>query len=657
MTLSIVIVNYNVKHFLEQTLTSVFKALGGIDSEVFVVDNNSVDGSCELVERKFPEAKLIANKDNPGFSKANNQAIKLAKGKYVLLLNPDTVVEEDTFVKCIEFMDSHTDCGGLGVKMVDGSGKFLPESKRGLPTPWVAFYKIFGLSKLLPKSKRFGKYHLTYLSPEETHEIEVLSGAFMFMRMEALDKSGLLDEDFFMYGEDIDLSYRLIKAGYKNYYYPDTRIIHYKGESTKKSSVNYVFVFYNAMIIFARKHFSSSGAGIYTVLIKMAIYLRAGMSVFTRLIKKISWPLLDASSIFLGMYFLKTYWENNHKWVPETKYPPEYILIAVPIYIVIWLFSIYFSGGYDRPFKPVKVVRGVIFGALVISAGSNFIDAFRFSKALIVLGSTYAIFSLVFSRFVWHLIRYKNLSIGELPNRRVALVGRSAETSRVKEVLSKGSISVEVLGTIILMDESSNENEVKGTQDLAWSDDSILGKIEDLKELVNIYKLNELIFCAKDIPAGQIIGWMTAIDKKDIEFKIVPDDSNFIIGSSSKDSQGDYYALDVELNITKKENIRKKRLIDLMISLGIIGMFPLVLFTRRKFRNITDAFSVLFGIRTWVGFSSNATASLPSLKEGVFSPTSKIQESLDVNATNRINLLYAKDYNTQADLEIVLGVI
>ncbi|GIV44270.1 MAG: hypothetical protein KatS3mg035_1393 [Bacteroidia bacterium] len=230
MKLSVIIVNYNVRHFLEQCLHSVMKAAKGLSVEVFVVDNNSVDNSLEMVREKFPEVKIIANKENVGFSRANNHALRIAKGEYQLLLNPDTVVEEDTFKKVIDFMDNHPDAGGLGVYMIDGKGNFLPESKRGLPTPLVAFYKIFGLSALFPKSKIFGKYHLGYLDKEKIHEVEILSGAFMLMRKAALDKVGLLDEDFFMYGEDIDLSYRIIKGGYKNYYFPETRIIHYKGE-------------------------------------------------------------------------------------------------------------------------------------------------------------------------------------------------------------------------------------------------------------------------------------------------------------------------------------------------------------------------------------------------------------------------------------------
>ena len=258
--LSVVIVNFNVRHFLEQCLQSVIRACNDIPSEIFVVDNNSVDGSVARIKAAFPEVILIENHENLGFSKANNQAIRKASGEYILLLNPDTVVEEDTFTKVIRFMDEHPDAGALGVKMIDGKGHFLPESKRALPTPWVSFYKISGLSALFPKSEKFGRYHLGYLDPDQIHQVDVLPGAFMLLRQRTLKKIGLLDETFFMYGEDIDLSFRITQAGYHNYYFPETTIIHYKGESTKKGSINYVKVFYQAMIIFADKHFSKQNS-------------------------------------------------------------------------------------------------------------------------------------------------------------------------------------------------------------------------------------------------------------------------------------------------------------------------------------------------------------------------------------------------------------
>ena len=234
MTLSIIIVNYNVKYFLEQCLQSIELASKKIKKEVLIVDNNSTDGSSLMVRKKFPKFKLIENKKNVGFSKANNQAIKKAKGKYILLLNPDTILEEDTLKKCLDFFKIKKSAGGVGVKMIDGNGNFLPESKRSFPSPTIAFYKIFGLSFLFPKSKKFGKYHLGFLDKNKVHEVDVLSGAFFMTKKSILNKVGLLDENFFMYGEDIDISYRIKLAGFKNFYFPKTRIIHYKGESTKK---------------------------------------------------------------------------------------------------------------------------------------------------------------------------------------------------------------------------------------------------------------------------------------------------------------------------------------------------------------------------------------------------------------------------------------
>ena len=293
MKLTVIIVNYNVQAYLEQCLRTVRAAMEGVDGEVDVVDNQSTDGSVEMVRREFPEVKLIANAVNVGFSRANNQAVRDSRGEYVLLLNPDTVVGEDVFRKVIDYLDAHPRVGGLGVKMIDGTGRFLPESKRGLPTPSVAFYKIIGLTRLFPRSRVFGRYQLGHLPENETNPIEILSGACMFLRRKTLDEVGLLDESFFMYGEDVDLSYRITLGGYENHYFPEARIIHYKGESTKKSSVNYVFVFYNAMAIFARKYFTRRGGNVFSLLINGAIYLSAAAAIVARFLRRALLPLID----------------------------------------------------------------------------------------------------------------------------------------------------------------------------------------------------------------------------------------------------------------------------------------------------------------------------------------------------------------------------
>ncbi|MDR2390046.1 MAG: glycosyltransferase family 2 protein [Tannerellaceae bacterium] len=269
---SVIIVNYNVKYFLEQCLQSVRVAMAGIDAEVFVVDNHSTDGSVAYLSPKFPKTVFIKNTENKGFAAANNQAIRRCRGEYVLLLNPDTVIGEESIRTLCFFMDEHPKAGAVGVKMIDGHGAFLPESKRKFPSPWVAFCRITGLGKLFPQSKLLAGYNLPYLSAEKEHPVDVLSGAFMMIRHEALDKAGLLDESFFMYGEDIDLSYRLALNGYTNYYVPE-RILHYKGESTQHNEASFAKNFYGAMLIFYRKYYRKA-RWLVALLIRGAMLVR-----------------------------------------------------------------------------------------------------------------------------------------------------------------------------------------------------------------------------------------------------------------------------------------------------------------------------------------------------------------------------------------------
>ncbi|MCB0814481.1 MAG: glycosyltransferase family 2 protein, partial [Flavobacteriales bacterium] len=360
MKLTVIIVNYNVRAYLEQCLRTVRAAMEGVDGEVYVVDNQSTDGSVQLVRQEFPEVKLIANSVNVGFSRANNQAILESTGEYVLLLNPDTVVGEDVFRKVLTYLDAHDRVGGLGVKMIDGTGRFLPESKRGLPTPEVAFYKIIGLTRLFPRSKVFGRYQLGHLPENETNPIEILSGACMFLRRRTLDEVGLLDESFFMYGEDIDLSYRITLGGFENHYFPEARIIHYKGESTKKSSVNYVFVFYNAMAIFARKYFTGRGGNLFSFLINGAIYLSAAAAIVARFLRRALLPLLDLA-LLVGTGLVLA----GDAWAPVRSLTWGGVMLA----------SFGLMGGYDQPIHLRNAVKGGLLFFLVRTAWSVTPDA------------------------------------------------------------------------------------------------------------------------------------------------------------------------------------------------------------------------------------------------------------------------------------------
>jgi len=279
--LSIIIVNYNVKYFLEQCLYSVQRAIGGIHAEVIVVDNNSTDQSVAYLQKIFPWVIFVANTENTGYAKANNQGWQMAAGEYVLFLNPDTVLGEDCLKASISVLQNNAQTGALGIRMIDGAGRFLPESKRGFPTPRTAFYKLSGLTKIFPHSKTIARYYLGHLPEKSNNEIDVLTGAYMMVKKEVLQKTGGFDERFFMYGEDIDLSYRIVQAGYKNYYLASSSIIHFKGESTKKDIV-YTKLFYKAMRIFVEKYYGKEW-GLFSVLIQLAIALRGVLSFAGRL--------------------------------------------------------------------------------------------------------------------------------------------------------------------------------------------------------------------------------------------------------------------------------------------------------------------------------------------------------------------------------------
>lgn len=303
MDLSIIIVSYNVRYFLEQCLFSIYGSKGNFEYEVFVVDNASKDGSVNYIRNRFPHREyptfhVIENVRNVGFGRANNQALERAKGKYVLFLNPDTLLTENTLADCLTFAESHEDLGALGVMMLQTNGLFANESRRGLPTPWTAFCKMSGLASLFPKSRIFGRYYMRYLDKEQPSEIEIVSGAFMLLKNDSLKRLGGFDEQFFMYGEDIDLSYRMLRGGMKNYYLP-TPMLHYKGESTQKSSFRYVHVFYGAMLIFFKKYYHHYAA-IFSIPIKMAILAKALMALMSGMFHQMKHFLHPEKEIKLG---------------------------------------------------------------------------------------------------------------------------------------------------------------------------------------------------------------------------------------------------------------------------------------------------------------------------------------------------------------------
>ena len=642
MKLSIIIVNYNVKYFLEQALLSVRRASVDIKTEVFVVDNNSVDESVQMVREKFPEVKLIVNNHNPGFSIANNQAIRQSSGEYILLLNPDTVVEEDTFEKCIAFMEEHPQAGGLGVRMIDGSGKFLPESKRGFPAPFVAFSKTFGLSRLFPKSKTFNHYHLGYLSEHENHEVEVLAGAFLMLRKSVLEEVGLLDEAFFMYGEDIDLSYRIIKAGYKNYYLADTSIIHYKGESTKKGSLNYVRTFYNAMIIFAKKHFKGDQARFFVLMLQVAIYFRAFLTLLSNSFRRLYLPFLDAILIFLGLYFLKNFWATYYFNDPNY-FQESFTIYNASLYVFIWLGAVYFSGGYYDKWNIRRLGRGLLLGTLILAAVYGFLNLeYRSSRALIVLGAVWALLSTISLRFFIHFLHYRNFNVGRDQLKNLIIIGSKKESARVEALIQKAQVRKNIIGTV-----APDEH----------PDTSIyLSSLNQLEEVVHIYKIDEIIFCSKDVSTQDIMTWMSRLGST-LEYRIVPEESLSIIGSSSKNTAGELYTIEIKFQIAQYMNRRNKRILDLIIAFVLLLSLPVHLILL-KFQTtfISNLFKVLFKQKSWVGYAKveNHQTNIPAILPGILSPLDALEvKEFNQPTIERLNFLYAKDYRLSTDLDIL----
>ncbi|GET30935.1 glycosyltransferase [Prolixibacter sp. SD074] len=641
MKLSVVIVNYNVRFFLSQCLASVQKASEGLEVEVFVVDNNSTDGSYAMLRDSFPWINLIANHENVGFSKANNQAIRKVKGEYILLLNPDTIVQEDTFSKVIAFMDGHPKAGGLGVRMIDGGGNFLPESKRGFPTPLASFYKIFGFTRLFPRSRVFSRYYLGHLPEDETNRIDVLAGAFMLLRKETLEQTGLLDETFFMYGEDIDLSYRIQHAGYENYYFPETTIIHYKGESTRKGSFNYVRLFYKAMLIFVRKHYLTSGARLFSLLVRLAIFFRAFLSLLKRGLAWLWKPLVDALLMFAGFSWLVPVWGKIAHG--PGYYPEDLLQTVIPFYVLLFVFALALSGAYHRRWRVHGFFRSWFTAVLVLLVAYSLMsENMRFSRAIILMGAGWGLLTLLSARLLMAKLGWMNYPAGKEKSRRIVSVGSRNQNQKVREILVQQGTRSQWLGSVVL-----NEEDETG---------DTLGTLAQLPEIVRINGVDEVVYCAEDVPTGEMIRSMARVSSQSIRFRIYNSREGFFIASHSANDAGDLILFDINA-ISLPENRRRKRTLDVSISaLGFILSPFLFPFIKSKKNYLSNIFNVLKGNRTWVGYSAEEAETdieLPVLLPGVLSCADRTTELKDLGDVKKINTLYAKDYRIWNDLEII----
>ncbi len=639
---SIIIVNYNVRYFLEQCLISVYKSVKNLNVEIFVVDNDSIDNSVEVVKSKFPKVKLIDNKQNLGFAKANNQALKIAKGKYVLLLNPDTLVEEDTLINSFEYMENNPEAGALGVKLIDGEGEFLPESKRGFPTLSSSFYRLTGLSKLFPKSRTFNQYNLGFLDEDEISEVDVLSGAFMFIRRDILKNVGLLDEDFFMYGEDIDFSYRIKKAGYKVVYFPKTKIVHFKGESTKKSTLKYHNIFYKAMSIFAKKHYGGKGFNPLLILINLAVTFLVVFNFLKSVIKKFFLPITDFALFFLILFLVQRFWANFHFNDPSYYDTGKTSLLFIA-FSILWVAGIYFNGGYKKN-HIANIIKGVFVSTLIILVFYSLLpENIRYSRAIILISSVLIFFFLVIYRLILNKF-FPGVVNADESSKKIAIVGSDEEVDRVKRIMDINGVDFVYSGTITTDNIANN-----------MSNSEYLGSIEKIEEIVAINNPDEIIFCLKDIEMNKVMDVMGRIGKK-VRVKIIPEESFGIIGSSDRNSNGEFYSMEINYKLDRRSIVLFKYFMDKIIALFLLLLFPLLKLLNGKFR-LSSIFEVLSGKKTWISYvlDDKDINSLPQLKKGVFTPVfSKSYKNITNNYLHDINVLYARNYNFWMDLEYLL---
>jgi GT2 family glycosyltransferase len=635
--ISVIIVSYNVKAFLEKCLISVLRAMGDLKVEVIVVDNNSVDDSVHYIRSRFPEVCVISNTENAGFSKANNKGLKRAKGEFVLVLNPDTVVSEDTFSTCIHFMNKHEDAGIVGVKMLDGTGTYLPESKRGLPSPWTSFYKMTGINKLFPKSNLFNGYYMGGLDPEETNQVPVLTGAFMFVRKSVMTEAGNFDEDYFMYGEDIDLCYRVLQKEYKNYYLPETSIIHYKGESTKHSSIQYIKTFYSAMLIFVSKHYKGMGGVVLSQFLKIGILMRGFLSWLHRFIVSSIVPILDLSIMVgtvLAVKYLWAIWYFND----AGHFEPEFNAINLPLYSGIWFVSLALFGAYDKGRSQKRILSGILFGTVAILIAYALVDtSYRTSRAVILIAAPIVILCLS----LWSAL-YERL-VGGVLSRRVAIIGSKGESERIMELLNRVDPDVDIVGAI-------------STSQTA-TDSIFIANIEKLEKVVHEYRIRELIFSASDVEFSEISRWMSKFGSY-LKYKIASHESDSIVGSDSKIMAGQLYTSEIQFAIDSALNKRNKRLIDILIALFILIFSPFRILFPNGSKVIAQAWTVLLGRHTWVSYDGRDSklSELPLLRPGYYSPamyiTSKQEVDLEVHM---INYLYAREYSVWRDVDLLLS--
>lgn len=646
--ISIIIVNYNVKEFVKNLLYSLHKSLINYSSEIIVIDNASSDGSVENIKDKFPYVKVIANKENIGFGKANNQGLEVAKGKYIVLLNPDTIVREDTFSKLIDFVNNNPKVGMATCKVLNPDGTLQLACRRGFPGPWTSFTKTTGLSKLFPKSKLFARYNLTYLDENKISEVDAISGSFMFFTREVYNKVGGFDPQFFMYGEDLDLCYRVQQAGYKVCYIPDTEIIHYKGESTKRSNIDEVKIFHNAMHLFVKKHLSSSF--FVEIILRSAIVTRRFFAFFSSYKLAIISAVVDFS-LFVGLFMLteKIYRPGHWEGFPQIVKP---WIFFVPAFLQLLVST--FGGSYKR--NTISVLRAIlllIVGFTFASTLTFFFKQYAFSRGVLLM--TYAVVGLAY--LLWRFLAKVLLHVGvtdSVKNERTLIVGSEKYCLELTKKLDK---SIDEIFTIVgfITEKVDGIGRVIGNQ-------TVLGSLENIIKVIKEEKISKVIFASHEISFEKMFGIVSQSDNINVEFLVAGTELDYLVGKSSVTMLDNVPLLKIHYNISELSHKVVKSILDFLFALLLMLLYPFVWLAsllhkgKNSFENfVLSAPSVLIGKKSFIGPQSMEGGSELYLgKQGVtglwFIEKNNL---LDKNNLNKLDVYYAKNQNIWLDLEIL----
>jgi hypothetical protein len=667
MTLSVIIVNYNVRQFLENALTSVFRALEGLDGEVIVVDNASDDGSVEMVRKKFPAAQVLANRENLGFARANNLALTGAKGRYFLLINPDTIVQEDTFRVMLEFFRTHPETGLAGCKILNPDGSFQLPCRRSFPTPWVAFTKVFGLSALFPQSRLFGRYNLTYLDPDASYEVDAVSGSFMMLTRAAYEKVGGLDESFFMYGEDLDWCYRVRQAGFAVHYVHSTQIVHFKGESTRRSNIDEVRVFYGAMELFVEKHFSKSRVGGF--FLRLGIGLRGAAAVIARFARPLVFAMVDAVLVAATLMMAELLYFGHLFRFPPYAYPIIWVIPAATVLLVGSFLGVYATHrGRIR-----RAAAAVVISYVLIAAAVFFFKEFAFSRAVAVISGGLAFILLPGWRAILRLTGGRAGAAvhqhGIFGSRTLIVGTGSAAQEVLRRLRARVADGYDVHGFIDTNSAHIGER-IGGVE--------IVGSLENVGKVIDERRITDVIFSTDELPYTAILTVIARSNNRSVNFRLVPTSLESIIGKTRIDDLDTLPLVEIDYNIRRLRNRVAKRVFDVMVSgLGLLTLYPIV-WVLRLLRllpgkgRVAAAFDkfprVLWGDLSLVGRSADVACSptpgeqSPYLLNGAYLGPEGVTGLVQLHASKdlsreereRYELYYAKNQSLLLDVEILL---